>query len=100
VIGGMGPKRKGYEFERECVNDAKGRGLVCRRVPLSGAGEEKGDIVVHARSGLLRGELKRRKNLPQWIVDALGDHDFMAMRGDRGKTLAVIPWSTFMDLIQ
>lgn len=99
--GGLSPKRKGYSYERETVNFMRDGGLECRRVPLSGAGEEKGDVCVKASWGqILRGELKRRKCLPVWITRALGTHDFMAMRGDRGESLVVIRASLFRDLLQ
>src|SRR5206468_2969841 len=84
MSGGLSPKRKGYEFERSCVNYMREAGLSCRRVPLSGAGDEKGDICITTGWGeVLRCELKRRKCLPEWIVNALGDHRVMIMREDR-----------------
>lgn len=99
---GRSCKRKGYEFEREFVNFMRAGFLTCDRVPLSGAGLEKGDVKVHSPclERKLRGELKRRKALPEWIVHALGEHDFMAMRQDRGETLVVIRADLFRDLIQ
>lgn len=101
MTGGRAPKRKGYEFERATVNFMRDGGLVCRRVPLSGAGEEKGDICVTSSWGqTYRGELKRRKCLPEWITRALGTHDFMAMRGDRGECLIVLRANDFRDLLQ
>jgi hypothetical protein len=99
--GGLSPKQKGYRFENETRLRAIEYGLACRRVPLSGAGEEKGDICITASCGqVYRCELKRRKNLPDWIVKALGEHDAMIMRGDRGKALAVIPLETLLGLLQ
>jgi hypothetical protein len=99
--GGLSPKRKGYFFENETRHAVLQRGLHCRRVPLSGAGEEKGDICITSGFGTVyRCELKRRKNLPEWIVKALGEHDAMITRGDRGKALAVIPLDVLLDLLQ
>lgn len=101
MSGGLSPKRKGYSFERETVNFMRDGGLACRRVPLSGAGDEKGDVCVTSSFGkVYRGELKRRKCLPEWIVNALGTHDFMAMRGDRGECLVMLRLSDFRDLLQ
>lgn len=101
MSGGLSPKRKGYEFERSTVNYMKEAGLLCRRVPLSGAGEEKGDICITTGWGqVLRCELKRRKCLPEWIVSALGTHDVMIMREDRGQALAVVRLSDLRDWIQ
>jgi hypothetical protein len=94
-------KRRGWSFENECRHAALNMGLSARRVPLSGAGEEKGDLCITSSFGkVYRCELKRRKNLPEWIVKALGDHDAMIMRGDRGKALAVIPLETLLSLLQ
>jgi len=97
-------RRRGYSFERETVNFLREGGLLARRVPLSGAGEEKGDITVKpgyaADAKPLRGELKRKKELPAWITGPLGDHDFMAMRADSSETLVVIRLSLLRDLLQ
>lgn len=97
-------RNKGAGFERELVNDFKDRGLSAQRVPLSGSTTfAKGDIEVVAGfdgKTKYRGECKRRKALPEWIDAAIGDHDFMAMREDGGKTLVVVRLSTFMDLLQ
>jgi hypothetical protein len=99
--GGRSPKVKGYSFENECRHVALDMGLQARRVPLSGAGEEKGDLCITASWGqVFRCELKRRKSLPAWIVKALGEHDAMVMRGDRGKALAVLPLEKLLELLQ
>lgn len=99
---GMMSKRKGYEFERETVNYLKDGGIAARRVPLSGAGEEKGDITVQPvwRDNPYRGEAKRRRCLPTMLVSALGDHDFAVCRQDHGESLVLIRLSTFRDLLQ
>lgn len=95
---------RGYRFENETVNALKAHGLTARRVPLSGAGEEKGDITVtpgySADAKPLRGELKRKKELPGWVTGPLGDHDFMAMRADHSETLIIIRLALFMELLQ
>jgi hypothetical protein len=101
MAGGNSPRRKGYCFERECVNDARSMNLACSRVPLSGAGEEKGDIrLVTGFGDTLKGEAKRRKKLADWIVNALGDHDFLIMREDRGETYVLIRSKLFWELCQ
>jgi hypothetical protein len=99
---GLSCKRKGYGFEREFVNFMREGDVPADRVPLSGAGLEKGDCTLRPTflPKPLKGELKRRKALPEWIVKALGEHDFMAMREDRGETLVVIRASLFRDLLQ
>lgn len=102
----MGKKSrdKGANYERELVNGFKFFGLQARRVPLSGALEhEKGDIVVHPTfPGCERpwkGEAKRRAKLPV-IFKELGEHDFLAVREDRGETLIVLRLKDFAELLQ
>lgn len=95
---------KGAVYEREVVNAFRARGLLAQRVPLSGATEyAKGDVEVTAGFDpdvIYLGECKRRKALPEWIVNALGENDFVAMRGDRGETLVMLRLQTFGDLLQ
>ena len=104
--GGSSPKRKGSNFERECVNDAKRYYLRCERVPLSGAGTEKGDIkLVTGHDRILKGECKRRRLLPTWFSKYFGgsgeDHiDFIAVREDRGDTYIIIRSQLFFELCQ
>lgn len=97
-------RNKGAGYERELVNAFRERGLSAQRVPLSGATEyAKGDVEVTAGfdgKTIFKGEAKRRKNLPEWIVNALGENDFLAMREDRGTTLIVLRLDTFGDLLQ
>lgn len=92
--------KKGYRLERAVVNYLKDGGCQARRVFLSGAGEEKGDLVVTAFDREYRGECKSRAELPKWIVGALGDHDFVVLKQDRGETLVMIRLPLFRDLIQ
>lgn len=95
------PKRKGYEHERAFVNYMRDGHVVARRVPLSGAGEEKGDATVTCGWGqVLRGEGKRRASLPDWLGKALGDHDFVFLREDKGSTFVLLPLHVFRDLCQ
>lgn len=97
-------RTKGAVYERELVNAFKDRGLSSQRVPLSGATSyAKGDVEVTAGfdgKTIFRGECKRRAALPEWIVTALGENDFLAMREDRGTTLIVLRLPTFADLLQ
>lgn len=96
-------RRRGYSFERETVNALRHAGLDAQRIPLSGAGLEKGDVKVRpgfAPETPLIGELKRKRELPGWITGPLGQHDFMAMREDSGETLVVIRLKLFAELLQ
>jgi hypothetical protein len=98
---GRSVSRKGYVFENTTVNYLRGRGLDCSRVPLSGAGEEKGDIRLKTGwNQLLKGECKSRGKLADWIVSALGEHDFLALKQDRGETLVMVRLPLFADLAQ
>ncbi len=102
-MSGRYSRNKGYRFEAETVNLLKEHGLEAHRVPLSGAtAHDKGDIRirVHWQPEPLLGECKRRKALPQWIYDALGENDFLTMRGDRGESLTVIRTKQFAELCQ
>ena len=78
---------------------AREHGLEARRTPRSGATEfVKGDVQIKTHKWLT-GECKRKASLPKNIVEALGDHDFLAMRGDRGQALVVIPAHVYIHLI-
>lgn len=102
-VSKRGCRNKGSGFERELVNYLREGDVLCKRVPLSGATDfQKGDIVITPRwapDKPLVGECKRRANLPA-LFSALGEHDFLAMRADRGETLIVIRASFFRDLLQ
>jgi hypothetical protein len=96
-------RQRGAEFERELVNLFRDHGLKAERVPLSGATSyAKDDVEVTPTFAEKpwRGECKRKSAVPKWIVDALGECNFMAMRGDRQEALIVIRASTFAELLQ
>ena len=99
--GGRSPAQKGYRLENSTRLYFKERGLECYRVPLSGAGREKGDLCVTTGWGQkLKGECKSRKALPDWIVNALGEHDFLILKQDRGETLVMLRLPLFADMAQ
>ena len=99
--GGASPKQKGYRLENSTRLYFKERGLECYRVPLSGAGIEKGDLCLTTGWGQkLKGECKSRKELAAWIVNALGEHDFLILKQDRGETLVMLRLPLFGDLCQ
>lgn len=85
---------KGQRIERE---DA---GIPASRVPLSGAagGEYAGDLRILD----LVAEVKARANgegfktLEAW----LGDNDLLFLRRDRQRPLVVLPWGTYLVLMQ
>lgn len=77
------------------------RGLECYRVPLSGAGREKGDLCLTTGWGQkLKIECKSRKELAKWIVEALGDHDAVILKQDRGETYVLTRLPLFADMAQ
>jgi Holliday junction resolvase len=103
MSGGRSPRQKGDRFERELVDLFRAHGLLAQRVPLSGAtAYAKGDVEVTPSfaDAPWVGECKRRKVLPQWILDALGEHQFLAIRADRAESLIVIRASAFAELLQ
>jgi Holliday junction resolvase len=92
---------KGKRFEREVCSVARDYGLTARRTPRSGATSfVKGDVVIDTGDTSLTGECKRRNKLSKFIVESLADHDFLAMRGDRGEALVVIRLEEYMSLVR
>ncbi len=94
---------KGANFEREVVNEAIAMGLDAKRVPLSGATSfAKGDVTIVPgfASQPWTFELKRRKALPGWLSEALGDNAGLILRADRHDAVAVIPLRTMLELMQ
>lgn len=101
MAGGRAPAQKGYRLENQTRLFLCEGGLDCKRIPLSGAGDEKGDLKLTTGFGQkLIGECKSRKELAKWIVEALGDHDFIVLKQDRGETLVMIRLELFRDLCQ
>lgn len=98
-------RTKGAAFERELVNQAKEAGLVAQRVPLSGATSyAKGDVEItpgfDPEGKPLVFEAKRRKELPGWMLEALGDNAGLILRADRHESVAVIPYKMLLELLQ
>lgn len=101
MTGGRGPYQKGFRLENGVRKYLVERGLKCRRIPLSGAGDEKGDLCLTTGWGQqLKIECKSRKELAKWITEALGDHDAVILKQDRGETLVMIRLPLFADFVQ
>jgi hypothetical protein len=101
MSGGRAPYQKGFRLENSCRLHFVERGLKCRRIPLSGAGEEKGDLVVETSWGQrIRIECKSRSKLADWIVNALGEHDAVVLKQDRGETYVLTRLSHYSELLQ
>ena len=101
MSGGRAPKMKGYRLENSARLYFVERGLECYRVPLSGAGIEKGDLCLTTGWGQkIKIECKSRKKLADWIVNALGDHDAVILKQDRGETYVLTRLTHYADLLQ
>ena len=101
MAGGRAPAQKGYRLENQTRIYLCEGGLDCKRIPLSGAGDEKGDLKLITGWGtLMRGECKSRSKLASWIVNALGENDFLVLKEDRGEPLVMLRLSTFRDMAQ
>jgi hypothetical protein len=66
------------------------------------SGPRKGRSVPHNESWgqKLKIECKSRKELAKWIVEALGDHDAVIIKQDRGETYVLQRINTFADMCQ
>lgn len=91
-------KRKGNDFERELVGNAKMSGLEAKRAYASN-GESLGmhaevDLVVAGKTI----QAKRRKALPAYLQC---EHtDAVVFRCDRGETLVLIDWWEYLNLVK
>jgi hypothetical protein len=101
MSGGRAPKRKGVRVERELVHELHRLGLVCIRVPLSGAvgGVWSGDIHLELRGETFRIEVKARREfrtLHGWLAGA----DLLLLKADRQPPLAVLPLAVLARLLR
>jgi Holliday junction resolvase len=90
--GGRRSRDKGNRLERAIVKALQAHGLAAERVPLSGAarGRFGGDVSVPLFGVDRRIEVKARRNGFGGIYKALGDHDFLVIKRDRGEPLFVL----------
>lgn len=92
-------KRKGNEFERELVNEAKERGLIAERAFASNGRAlgcaETVDAVIQG----CRVQAKRRARIAQDFKVPKGA-DAVVMREDRGETFVLLRWSDFCDKLK
>lgn len=92
-------RQRGYGYENELRKQFVGYGLECRRVPMSGAGWEKDDLVLTTGWGeVYRIECKRRKTLPAYLLNPTCHATIF--RIDNAESQVLIPLSRFMELIQ
>jgi Holliday junction resolvase len=100
--GGRSAKRKGTRVEHELVRQLIGLGLICARMPLSGAagGEFSGDIHLELRGRVHKVEVKARREfrtLHNWLARA--GADLLLLKADRQIPLVVLPLSFFAELV-
>jgi hypothetical protein len=99
MSGGRSAKRKGTRVEQELVRQLLELGLLCSRVPLSGAagGEFSGDIRLEMLGRVHCVEVKARREfrtLHNWLVG----RDLLLLKADRQPPLAVLPLSLLAEL--
>ena len=90
---------KGYRAENAVVHIAKDHGLDAYRVPLSGSGPVKGDVVVSNPVDTWTLEIKSRASGFQTIYKFLEGNDVLVLKADRKDYLAVLPLSDLFDLL-
>lgn len=94
-------KRKGTDFERQCVNKLKDIGVNARRVPLSGAGHEKGDVIFEKVKGVFTAiECKWRKSGFKQIYDWIGPFEYLIIKADRKEPLWVVRESEMLRMLR
>lgn len=92
-------RRKGNRFEREIVNDAEAVGVSGERAYGSNGRALGHTENVDCLIGGYRVQAKRRKNIAGYMTPD-EDVDIQVIRGDRGDTLAVMPYDTLLKLIR
>jgi len=98
-MNGRSSKRKGSNYERELVNEAKERGIAAERAYASngralGCSEEV-DLLVNG----CRVQAKRRKKIAKDLRVPDGA-DVVAFREDKGETYVLMKWCDFLDLVE
>lgn len=91
---------KGYRVENGVVNMAKSHDLDAYRVPLSGGGPIKGDVIVSNDTDKWTMEIKCRANGFKTIYEFLEGNDVLVLKADRKDHLAVLPLADLFDLLK
>ena len=98
---GKAPRQKGNRFERQIVNWLKESGLNAFRVPYSGSmANFKGDVQINTKQRQYTIEAKSRANGLRFLYNNLGINDFLIVRRDREKTLVIMDFVQFIELIK
>lgn len=103
-MGGRSSKIKGARIEREIVQRFKDAGLRAQRIDarLGQFGADKShdvDVYRPGRDAPFCGEVKGRKQFPAWLIEWLGENDFLVLREDRRDPVYVLPERIFIELM-
>ena len=96
---GKSQREKGARLERKVRARHEADGILCLKVPLSGAvAGFKGDLIVADK---WRAEVKGRGKGQGFklITNWLGDNDMLFLLEDRKDPLVVLPWTTYKQLL-
>ena len=99
---GKAQRDKGYRVENNVRKKALDHGLdASYRVPLSGGGSIKGDIVVGCENSKERWtlEVKCRASGFKQIYDWKDTHDALVIKADNKKALVVVDFDDFLELV-
>ncbi len=91
----------GSRFELEVVKFFREGGLTAEKHLMSGQLDGTGDMTITTGWGdKWPGEAKWKSLMPQWLINALGNHKFVVFKQSRGETLVLLRLSDFRDLLQ
>ena len=95
---GASQRRKGVNAERELVHLLNDRGILCRRVPLSGSmAGYKDDLIIGPG---FHAEVKIRASINALLYDALTHVNIAFVRGGGKPWLAVLDVDFFLAMLR
>ena len=98
-MNGRASKRKGNTGEREVVNLARQHQIHAERAYASNGRSLGHTEPVDALIGTYRTQIKRRAKIATYITPPQGT-DMTLIRQDHGQWLAVIPYTTLLQLLK
>lgn len=95
-------KKKGSNFEYRIVYKAREKGLDTKRIDLSGAGKEKGDIVIEDRKYECKYRSDGFKELCDWFEKAqeAGCKGLIFKVKGRKKALIILDVDDYLNLLE